>query len=494
MFPQSLRGRLILLLLVAVAAPIIIAGYFMIFHAEQALVFEKQQKLYGAARMLDEELRTTYDDLLRNKGLSEADRDTKILALNKELREVTDRVAEAYPGIGVGYYSKELDAIITYGPSDVYNDRVGLAISQDHEGRIVMATGKARVQEGLLVRGSVMNAMQPITRDQQVIGYIWANELSSSITSQFFEMKRKIYITILLSLLLGLGGIVLLVNRFGKDLERITQGVDDLKTDLRIELPPMEGEVGQLAAAVNEMAKDLAARKELENQVQAAERLAAVGEVAAGLAHEIRNPLMAIKGFAELLDEEITQEEKSEYVEIIVRETDRLNHLIEELLCLARPSESVLEPISVKEVLFNTLRLLETKTLRNHIELVREIDDDLPLVFVEGERLKQVFVNLLINAIQAITDRGQIRITTWHDSKADLVVVQFTDTGRGISPENLSKLFDPFFTTKANGTGLGLSVAHRLVHNWGGKISVESIEGQGSTFTVSLPVAGVENI
>ena len=492
MLPRSLRGRLLLLMLIAVAAPIIISGYLMTISAEKALVAEKSGKLYGATRMLDQELSGTYEDILHNFGVQDADHETQLGVLNRELQGYTDKVARAYPGIGVGYYSADLDTIITYGPSDLYSDRVGLPISETHEGRLVMQTGEARIQEGALIRGSVMNAMQPIIRDEKVIGYIWANELTADIDKQMLVMTRHIYIMVVISLILGLSGIFLLVYRFGKDIELITQGVGDLKLDLTHKLPAIQGEVGGIAEAVNDMARDLAARQQLDNQVQATERLAAVGEVAAGLAHEIRNPLMAIQGFAQLLSEDITKEEQREYADVIVHETDRLNKLIEELLCLARPAVNAVEYISVNDVLLDTLRLIETQSLRLNIEIIRELAQDLPCLLVEGERLKQVILNMLINAIQAISGQGKIHIATKYNQEQSSVSISIADSGQGIAPDLLTKIFDPFFTTKLKGTGLGLSVAHGLIASWGGTISVESTVGQGSLFTVVLPEAGVE--
>ncbi|SDF86513.1 ATP-binding protein [Sporolituus thermophilus] len=491
MRPTSLRSKLLLLMVIVVALPIVGAGYFMMVSAEDALVAEKQQKLFGAARLLDLHLTGDYEDILRRHGAQSASRETKIAVLNRELAKFTDEVARAYPGIGVGYYSRDLDAIITYGPSAVYADKVGLAIGDSHEGRLVMATGVPRVQEGELVRGAIMNAMYPIIRGGRVIGYIWANELTSDIAAQIGAMKRHIYLTVLFGLLLGIAGVVYVVKRLGSDIEAIKTGVLRLKHDLSEPVPVAGGEVGEIAAAINEMARELAERKKLEAQVQRAERLAAIGEVAAGLAHEIRNPLMAVKGFAQLLKEDITPAEQAEYSDIIVRETERLDRLIEQLLCFARPAATQVAPTDVKEVVESTLLLVDTKRRRSHIEIIRDLDGPLPPVLVDGEQLKQVLLNIILNAIQAIEQKGIIRVSA--KPAADVLHLTVADTGCGIAPENMGKLFDPFFTTKENGTGLGLAVAHRLVENWNGRILVESTPGQGSTFTLVLPTTGGEN-
>lgn len=489
MWPRSLRGRLLVLMVVATALPIVAAGYFMMVSAEQALVAEKQQKLFGAARLLDRHLSGTYDDILRRCGAEGADRVTKIAVLSRELVGYTDQVAAVYPGIGVGYYSRDLDAIITYGPSSVYADKVGLPIGPTHEGRLVMGTGLPRVQEGDLVRGAIMNAMHPIIRDNQTIGYIWANEFTADIQVQIGAMTRQVYLTIIVSLILGLAAIVYLASRLARDIGLIKGGLMLLKRDLSHQLPLLGGEMGEISAAINDMAHSLAASRQLEDQVQRAERLALAGELAAGMAHEIRNPMMAVKGFAELLKEEITPAEQGEYADIIVRETVRINRLIEELLTFARPTAATIRQTDVNSVVADSLLLLEPKAAHSRIEVSRDFASGLPPVMVDSERLKQVLINILINAGQAVGCDGHIGIRTRYEAADDTVRVSVADTGVGIAPDNIGKLFDPFFSTKDAGTGLGLSVVERLMTSWGGKILVESTLGRGSTFTLVLPAA-----
>lgn len=493
MWPRSLRGRLLLLTVVVVALPILVASYFMMVSAERALVAEKQLKLFGAARMLDEYLTGSYDDILVRHSLSGAERGERIAALNRALAAYTDQVAAAYPGIGVGYYSRELDAIITYGPSNIYADKVGLPIGPTHEGRIVMATGRPRVQEGALVRGDIMNAMHPVIRDDKVIGYIWANELTADIDMQIRAMTRQAYLAIALGLIIGIAGIVYLVGWLATDIELIKSGLVRLKSDLTHQLPRLGGEMGEISAAINDMALSLAAKRRLEEQVQRAERLALAGELAAGLAHEIRNPMMAVKGFAQLLREEITPAEQSEYTDIIIKETARMNRLIEELLTFARPPASGVGPADINTVVADSLLLIEPKAARSRIELVRSFAPGLPMVNVDSERFKQVLINVLINASQAVGSDGEIRIRTFFDPGDRTVRVSIADTGVGIAPENVGKLFDPFFTTKDGGTGLGLSVADRLMASWGGKILVDSTLGRGSVFTLVLPALEGDN-
>jgi len=489
----SLRSKMLILTIIAVALPMLFSGFVLIGIAGKSTVAEKQQKLFGAAHILDLSLQGTFDDILRQHGKLEASREEKIRVLNLALREYTDLVASAYPGIGVGYYSKDLDAIITYGPSNQYGNTVGMSISENHEGRLVMATGQPRVQVGNLVRGTIMNAMHPIIRDGQVIGYIWSNELMEDIRAQLWYMRTSMFMIIALAVIVGIIASTRLIDSLAINVERIKKGVNLLKENLNNLLPVQKGEFGEIALAVNDLARELQAKKLLEEQVRHAERLELVGEVAAGLAHEIRNPLMAIRGFAQLVQENEANEEAKEFLNVIVRESDRMDHLIEELLCLSRPvSTTVITPVNVNKAVERVLLLMINQARKHNIILRSSLAPDLPEVMAEEEQLKQVVLNVLINAIQAVEKDGIIDVSTSYDPDKESVAIRISDTGKGIDPDIMERIFTPFFTTKEKGTGLGLAVVQHQIENWGGKVLVDSTLGQGSTFTLILPV-GREN-
>lgn len=487
MLPTSIKSRLIILVFLVAGLPILLSDYYIVNTAQSFMVAEKQQKLFGAGRMLDYYLKGTYEDLLEKHGAQDADRDTKVKILNQELQQYTDRVAKAYPGIGVGYYCRDLDAIITYGPGDIYADKVGLPISSEHEGRVVMESGVPGVQVGNLVRGQIMNTMQPLIRNGKVIGYIWANELTVDIEAQTKALTRHLAVAIFAGLLIGFAGVAFALNRMMEGINRIKLGLDRIKNDLSYEIIPPHDEIGAIALAINDMTQDLAAKKRLEEKVQHVERLAVIGEMAAGLAHEIRNPLMAVKGFAELQNEDITSRERAEYTNIIVNEVDRMNYLIERLLDFSKPTQDFTTLVQVNKVLKDTLVLAEIRVSGAGVQFETDFADHLPDVMANEEQLKQVSLNILLNAIQAIEKQGEIKIVSRYDDKTHEVQISISDNGPGIAAENVSRLFEPFFTTKENGTGLGLSVANYLMLSWGGSISVESKVSEGSTFTLKFP-------
>jgi two-component system sensor histidine kinase HydH len=229
-------------------------------------------------------------------------------------------------------------------------------------------------------------------------------------------------------------------------------------------------------------------------QMQAQARLAALGQMAAGLAHEVKNPLSAIKGAAQLLGEppggQALDEVSSEFLAIILEEVDRLDRVVASVLNYARPSQGDPGPTDVNAVVDQTLRLLSSDR-DGGCEYETALGSGLPSVRADAEQLRQVLLNLIRNAAQAMGGRGTITITTRSRSEsADRSVeIAVTDRGPGITPEVRPHLFVPFFTTRAQGTGLGLAISERIVQEMGGRIEVLTAVGAGSTFSVQLPPA-----
>lgn len=226
-----------------------------------------------------------------------------------------------------------------------------------------------------------------------------------------------------------------------------------------------------------------------------AERLAAVGQLAAGVAHEIRNPLTAIRSTLQYLTQGLASSEaKKELVEELLDEVDRINSTISSLLSLTRGGELNPEPLDLVDPLEAALRLLRVQASHQGVEVTTELaEGGFPVVGDKGQ-LKQVFLNLLMNALQAMPDGGRLAITAsaWSPpagpGEGRWVEVRMADTGRGISPEELGKVFDPFYTNKREGTGLGLSICHGIVQQHRGSIQVESRHGQGTTVTLRFPL------
>ncbi len=232
--------------------------------------------------------------------------------------------------------------------------------------------------------------------------------------------------------------------------------------------------------------------KRSKSYMRRADRLASLGTLTAGLAHEIRNPLVAIKTFTQLLPERLNDEEfLNKFLGIASGEVDRIALLINELLEFAKPSEPKLELENITTILDGMILLISTEAKKKQINVIKNYALDLPPVQIDREQIKQVFLNILLNAIEATPEDGSITVKTRSFMKPGgepYIQIEFTDTGCGIPPEKLEEIFNPFFTTKSAGSGLGLSISHQIVEDHKGYIHVESELTKGSSFFINLPL------
>ncbi|AWH89094.1 two-component system sensor histidine kinase AtoS [Limnobaculum parvum] len=592
--PHTLRSKMMVLAIVMVSLPTLIIGYLVETEGRDALLQEKKIKLSAVTQLLDDALKDSF------KLYPDLPRDQRIAALNKLLAPTTDTITKAFSGVGAGYYNLELDAIITYGPQALHGNAVGVTIKQDHPGRDVMASGEPLVRWGSQVRGNIMNSMIPIKRDNHVIGYIWANELSNDIARQALAMDLKIITVICIGMLFSIWMIAAFSRRFASDIDTIKSGLNELPLNLKTQIPPMKGEMGEISDSVNSLSRalreaktlneliiesaadgvisvdiegcvtmmnpaaeeitgyqqkeligkpyaeifentnffspvldtlihgiehvaqevdypgknrtiqisvstsqlrnaqgdtvgalviftDLTAKKEVQRRIEQTERLATLGELMAGVAHEVRNPLTAISGFVQILKDSETDPQRLEYTQIILKEVHSINKVIQQLLDFARPRPSLYQKINLNQVINQSLILVKTKGIEARIDFVVKLEEPLSDIEADGELLKQVLLNLLINAVQSIAARGEIIITT-RALSPDWQEITISDNGCGINDEIKTKIFDPFYTTKPSGTGLGLSISHRIITAHDGDITLTSKLNQGTTFTIVLPV------
>ena len=232
---------------------------------------------------------------------------------------------------------------------------------------------------------------------------------------------------------------------------------------------------------------DVTEHRQLEQRLVEAEKLSALAQLAGGAAHEIRNPLASVRGFVQLLKRRHSG--LDDYLEIIINEIDRIDGIIKELLQLAKPMPPALADIALARLLDEVCLLTGAGATLDQIELIKAYPADLPVLKGDANQLKQVFINIITNAIQATPHGGRIIVDAGAGS--DSVWVSVCDNGCGIPPDQLSRVFEPFYTTKKNGTGLGLTVCNRVVRAHGGRIDVVSAPGEGTTFTVYLPLTAI---
>ena len=263
--------------------------------------------------------------------------------------------------------------------------------------------------------------------------------------------------------------------------------------DVAVSFADRKDEIGDLGRDFNDMVTQLkASREEIERlhhtQMSRAEHFATLGELAAGLAHEIRNPLAGIAGVLDIVSRDLPSTSAAhEVIHDAKQEAMQINRILTELLDTARPKPPQFRVTEIVGTVEHAVLFARQQAVTKRINIEFEVKDSLPPVEHDPNQINQVLLNLILNAIQSMDKPGTIRVTLEQDD--DLAVISVADEGKGIAPENLSQIFRPFFTTKGQGTGLGLSLARRMVESHGGSITVSSEVGSGTQFEVRLPIA-----
>jgi two-component system NtrC family sensor kinase len=339
---------------------------------------------------------------------------------------------------------------------------------RDPDGRVIGALGVGR-PEG------------PLFRPQKVIITVFASVMVLATVGSLLLL-----FLVTQSVLLPLTGITDMLTKVA---------AGDLTARVRTR---SSGEMGALVDSVNDMADALEQRQAqlgaaLRRQLGRSEKLASIGRLAAGVAHEVNNPLTGVLTFASLLKRKpgLDDQDRAD-LDLILRETTRVREIVKGLLEFARETPSAKAPLDLNEVVRRTLALLKNQKEFYKINVVENMATTLPKIDGDKNQIQQVLLNLCLNACEAMPNGGSLTITTAaHDGQ---VLVSFADTGTGIKSEHMDRIFEPFFTTKpvGKGTGLGLSVSYGIIHVHGGVIDVESAEGKGATFTVTFPALPVE--
>jgi two-component system, NtrC family, sensor kinase len=356
--------------------------------------------------------------------------------------------------------------------------------------------------------GEVLGMVKPIYNDRQcnichgsktrIIGVLNVNYSLVDTRKRIVELTKLFVIsTIAIIGFLSLTISLVMLKFVKKPLSEVAKNMAKVEAgDLSVRMTSHgKDEIGRLIVSFDSMVGRLdQAKKELETfhfqQMERADRLASVGEMAAGIAHEIKNPLTGIAAAITVIKDDFSPEDsRVSIINEVLEQVSRLDKTVNDLLFFGKPT--VAEPActdmnaALKKILVFAAQHSGGKNIEKNLELA----DNLPPVYVDPKQLQQVFLNLFLNAVQAMQGGG---ILTVQSSLAQLdgvevVRVRVTDTGQGIPPQILDKIFTPFFTTKAQGTGLGLAISHRLIEQQGGRLSVVSEDGKGTTFTVELP-------
>ncbi len=313
----------------------------------------------------------------------------------------------------------------------------------DRQGKIQWANQMIKDMAGIDLTGL---SCEDICFDCQITGSYAKDELETIVVSNLFNQKDKYF---------------------------------------QITTAPVKGEDGELHGYIR-LIQDVTEMKKMEEQMSNSEKLASIGRLAAGIAHEIGNPLTSIFSFVQILKEIEHDEFKKESLHTIHFHINRISEILKQLSGFTKMPVGEAKECQVNDVIESSIVLIQYDKKAREITMTRELDPSLPLVSADKNQLSQVFVNLILNAIDAMPEGGALTVKSF--LRGSDIVVQFQDTGVGIPQEDLIKIFDPFYTTKEKGTGLGLAVSYNIVKKMNGTLTVESQAGKGTIFTITLPV------
>ncbi|MBI5822491.1 MAG: cache domain-containing protein [Chloroflexi bacterium] len=430
------------------------------------------------------------------------------ILLNRN-HEVVDKIKQTvyhdveYEGkdIGTATIFEDDVRISTNVPNEDGSRATGTRIAEDVYNQVFIQ-GKQWIGRAYVVNDWYITAYEPIKDiNDKVIGILYVGVLEK----KYIDIRQQtvytfltitllgVLITLAVSYLISLQ-ILIPIRKLVSTSRALAEGNLDARVDIR-----SGDEMEYLASSFNAMARALKKRDEqlkefATKKIMESEKLAIVGQLAANVAHELNNPLTGIVTYSHLLLEKGPCDDSTRIsMEKIAGQADRCKEIIRGLLDFSRQREPEKTLGNINAIMRGCISLMENQAAFHNIEIVENYQDNLPLVVIDHSQIERVFMNLIINAAEAMNDGGKLTLATRLDPDDRVVEVEFTDTGHGISEENMNKLFEPFFTTKdiGHGTGLGLAISYGIIKSHKGVISVESEVGKGTTFVVRLPLNGI---
>jgi signal transduction histidine kinase len=504
----SFRRQIILLGLTAVILllAVLCATFAALQYTKSAVLKDDQRHLKETTTSLVRE----YND---RSELARLNREPELLEgeetepLEDPLATISRAVLQNIQGVEGGFYSCSRNALVGYSfptregtvenadPDDVSPDIRSAAVQAAQEA----VASRGPVQRVWAVgRDTILIDAMPLRDAQRYVGTAWTLMRLTSIPG------ANRFRTYLIAVGLGTAALacvlltLLVVRGLQNGVRKVEGGLRNLEQNLASEIraDADPDEIRQIAQAINRLGNTLREKiereKQVEDRLRHAERLAALGRLIAGVAHEVRNPLATIRLRVQMCQQDSASFDIRESCAVALQEVERLNGMVNRLLSFARPVHLQTEPTSVGQLIQQRLTNFAELARRNNVKFIAKFNRGSKPVQIDQNRLAEVFDNIIHNAIDAMSESGgtlSVNVTTEAKTpESSEVCVEFNDTGEGMSSDVMDRIFDPFFTTKPSGTGLGLSICHELVQAHGGEIQVASAQGCGTTIRVLLPV------
>ena len=476
---MKLNAKLVIIML-----SLLVIAMLTLFVMNQYSQNELVQEIQESSTEISKAIQLSVEDLT-----SEADVDSRLMDYLKEASKkgITE----------IDIISNEGEIINSTNPEKVGKQR---EIKKLEKGLIASRNGKGAQGSPSSLRP--YDLLVPVIVGDEQLGYVQVHLLLDNIRAiQHANFLRRLAVTCLV-FMIGILLTIFLARRYTNPIHRLVDGVKKVSAgDLSVTFPvDSRDEIGELAVSFNEMVDQLRERENLEKRLYEAEHLSKVGQLASGIAHEIRNPLNYISLAIDHLKSEIIpvcgekQAELETLTDKIKEEVRRVNYMVINFMNYGRPLKLRKSSISYQEMIVKALPLLQDKLAEQRIEVVMELDPGLPPMLADRELLRNCLFNFITNAAQAMPDGGKITLGAKYDAETESFRLTFADQGLGIAPDEIPKIFQPYFTTKEAGIGLGLAITERIIREHGGEIAVESEIGTGTTFTVILPMHTIDKI
>jgi signal transduction histidine kinase len=495
MMGHGFRAQMTLIVFLLLLIPVVVLLYDVVYleRSEDVLLTNSEIKLSGIA---DSTASQIYEKInIKNDGVQSNFNFIMQMAFD----EVAVPMTKSYNGVRLCMYIAETDQIIIHGFIHEYRERLPEE-KMARESRIrkeaaaginaVLSSGIPITRVGKTWDDNFLECLVPIKVNNKIAAVVWAEE---RIHPAFAESQRARRVTIyIISFLFvaGIAGTMVATSGVTVRVEQIKTSLREIEKDFNKSIPPIPGDLGEIAAAINKMARGLAEKKQLEERLKRSEGLATLGRLAADIAHELRNPMCIIQATTELIAEDIKKNQipdMDEHFKMINEQLDRHNKLTAELLNFGRSEGYKVENLDLNEIIREVVQYIEPITLKNKIQVNLSQNHNLKTFQGNREKLHQIFINIIMNAIQAMPGGGQLDIQTMPAGE-DKVCVTIKDTGIGIERDKISQIFEPFYTMKNEGTGLGLAISQEIIKIHRGTIDIDSEPGKGTTFTVCFPV------
>lgn len=498
----TLLGALAAVLLLAVLIATIAALSF----TKSAVLNSEKRRLAEVTRELAREYSSKAQYAMQN-GEPSPLRDPGSEPSRRVLTLLSRVVLQNAEGVEGGFYSNSVDALIGDTFAILPGSEAGLgeptALADPYSSvlrvaRLATKSHQPSDQVSTAANDIVIIQAVPIQDGQEFIGSAWTLKRLSGLPGanrfRAYLMTAGLGTAALACVVLTL----LVVRNLQYGVRKVEGGLENLEQNLESQIPTDEDpeEIRQIARAINRLSATLREKieheKQIEGRLRHTERLAALGRLIAGVAHEVRNPLATIRLRVQMCQQEADNPGVQDSCRVALEEIERLNEMVNRLLSFSQPVRLHTEPTDVSRLIHQRLTTFHDKARRHGVRFLANLPENIDPVNLDQSRMAQVFDNLIQNAIEAMEGHGgtlRVNLASQKGPGRDSreYCIEFKDTGRGIQTDSVGRIFDPFFTTKPTGTGLGLSICHELVRAHGGEILVHSVEGSGTTVRVLLP-------